>query len=197
MKLLLILGLTTFAACPVDARIVMPPSASPATLNGFARVAKTEHGKQLVAFLDTSEFEVRVVEDANEGGAGRAPQPGLATLVASRDHSIVKSYEIILNPTRYTLPAGMIALPNQASTPTDLMAAAWAAELLHTYFYARGISLPHHDRDDFQEWWSAMARELGFPALQHSDEEESFYGRVFVIGAEEKRGKRFEGRGKR
>ena len=53
-----------------------------------------------------------------------------------------------------------------------MMAAAWAGEMLHIDYYARGISLPHHERTDFQEECRAIARELGFPNLRHSDDEE-------------------------
>ena len=45
-------------------------------------------------------------------------------------------------------------------------------EMLHVDFYARGISLPHHQRDDFQSEWQAVAAELGFPALRHNDEDD-------------------------
>jgi hypothetical protein len=51
------------------------------------------------------------------------------------------------------------------------MATAWAAEMLHIYFYSKGISLPHHTRSDFQDEWRAMARELGFPDMRHDDED--------------------------
>jgi hypothetical protein len=47
------------------------------------------------------------------------------------------------------------------------MSTAWAAEMLHIDFYARGIPLPHHERPDFQERWQSVASELGFPVLQH------------------------------
>ena len=71
----------------------------------------------------------------------------------------------------------MVPLPNQPATPADMMAAAWAGEMLHVDFYARGISLPHHSRDDFQTEWEAVAVELGFPALRHNDEDERRYRR--------------------
>jgi hypothetical protein len=171
--------------------------ASPATLSGLARVAATPHGAMLVDFFARREFNVYLIEDGAEDGAGRAPQPGLATLLAVRDHSVVKSYDLILNPVRFTLPHLTTPLPNQAASATDLMAAAWGAELLHIYFYARGISLPHHERDDFQELWRAIAAELGFPALRHGEDEER-EGGVVVIGSERgARGSRFEGRRKR
>jgi hypothetical protein len=53
-----------------------------------------------------------------------------------------------------------------------MMAAAWAAEMLHIDFYARGISLPHHSRSDFQSEWLIIATQLGFPNLPHEDESE-------------------------
>ena len=65
------------------------------------------------------------------------------------------------------------------------MAAAWAAELLHIDFYSRGISLPHHQRADFQREWRAIAEELGFPTMPHGeDEEREGYGndRVTFVG---------------
>jgi hypothetical protein len=49
------------------------------------------------------------------------------------------------------------------------MAIAWAGEMLHIYFYARGISLPHHERPDFQEQWVAIASELGMATVRHDD----------------------------
>src|SRR5438045_2426515 len=61
---------------------------------------------------------------------------------------------------------------DEPSAPAQLMAAAWAAEMLHIDFYAHGISLPHHARADFQEQWREIARELGFPRLPHGDTDE-------------------------
>jgi hypothetical protein len=140
-------------------------SCSPATRDGFARWAATEHGRALIQRLDG---QVIVTEDASEGSPGRAPEPGLATLASMG----ARIYSIILNPT-FAVPKGIEALPRQPVTPADMMAAAWAGEMLHIDFYARGISLPHHARDDFQEEWRAVAAELGFPTLRHDDEDES------------------------
>jgi hypothetical protein len=137
---------------------------SAATRDGFARWAATEHGRAIIERLNG---EVVVTEDANEGGAGRAPEPGIATLSSIGR----RVYSLILNPN-FALPPGMVPLPNQPATPGDMMAAAWAGEMLHVDFYSRGISLPHHQRDDFQSEWQAVAAELGFPALRHSDDEE-------------------------
>jgi hypothetical protein len=141
-----------------------------ATRDGLARWAATPHGRAFIAQLDAKEFQVEVVEDIYEESAGRAPQPSLATLVAASNHTIAKSYEVILNPrfgvTR-TEP-----LPGFPTTPADMMAVACAGEMLHVAFYARGISLPHHERDDFQREWREIAIELGYPSLQHGIEPE-------------------------
>ena len=151
---------------------------SPATRDGFARWAATEHGRAIIQHFDG---RIVVSEDLNEDGAGRAPEPGLATLASIG----TRVYYLILNPN-FALPAGMVPMPNQPATPADMMAAAWAGEMLHVDFYARGISLPHHPRDDFQSEWEAVAAELGFPALRHNDEDERGYRRrgamVRIIG---------------
>jgi len=146
---------------------------SAATRDGFARWAATEHGRAIIARFDG---QIVVTEDANEGGAGRAPEPGIATLSSIG----TRTYSLILNPN-FVLPEGMVPLPNQPATPADMMAAAWAGEMLHVDFYARGISLPHHQRDDFQSEWQAVAAELGFPALRHNDEDERSYRRSRAI----------------
>ena len=143
-----------------------------ATRAGLAKWAGTEHGRKLIEYSSGREFEIRIVEDTDERGIGRAPQPGLATLVAANDHARPKAYEVILNPAFFKLPAGMEPLPNQPSTPADMMAVAWAGEMLHIYFYSQGISLPHHPRPDFQEQWHAVAAELGMPAVRHDDDDE-------------------------
>src|SRR5437867_2228067 len=145
---------------------------SEATRAGLARWASTEQGRKLIAYFSNREFRVTVTEDLDEMGAGRAPQPGLATLVAAQDHKRTKNYELILNPAFFKLPTGMDPLPNQPSTPADMMAVAWAGEMLHIYFYSQGISLPHHPRSDFQEQWQTVAVELGMPAVRHDDDDE-------------------------
>jgi hypothetical protein len=138
----------------------------------------------------TNEYTIVVIENVDGGEVGSAPEPGIATLVAAKDHSIAKSYEIVLHPLPFSLPDGATALPNQAATPADQMAAAWAAEMLHIDFYSRGISLPHHQRADFQREWRAIATELGFPTMLHGeDEEPGGFGtdRVIFIGGERAR----------
>lgn len=42
--------------------------------------------------------------------------------------------------------------------------------MLHIDFYSQGIVLPHHGRADFQRAWREVARQLGFPGLEHDDE---------------------------
>jgi hypothetical protein len=143
-----------------------------ATREGLVRFAATEHGKMWIARFSASEYEVTVSEDTDEDGIGRAPQPGIATLVSAGDHSKLKMYELILNPTWFRIPDGMEPLPNQPVTPADMMAIAWAGEMLHIYFYSQGISLPHHPRPDFQREWRAIAAELGMPNLTHDDGDE-------------------------
>jgi hypothetical protein len=163
---------------------------SAATREGLIRFASTPHGRRMLRRFATSEYTIVVIENEAGDEMGSAPQPGIATLIAASDHSIPKSYEIVLHPMPFTVPEGATALPNQASTPADQMAAAWGAELLHIDFYSRGISLPHHQRADFQREWQAIASELGFPAMPHGeDEERERYGtdRVIFIGGERTR----------
>jgi hypothetical protein len=163
---------------------------SAATREGLVRFASTPHGRRMLRHFGTSEYTIVVVENRDDGEVGSAPQPGIATLVAANDHSIAKSYEIDLHPPVFGMPEGATALPNQAITPADQMAAAWAAELLHIDFYSRGISLPHHQRADFQREWRAIAEELGFPTMPHGeDEEREGYGtdRVIFIGGSRSR----------
>jgi hypothetical protein len=160
---------------------------SAATREGLIRFASTPHGQRMLRRFATSEYTIVVIENENGGEMGSAPQPGIATLVAASDHSIPKSYEIVLHPLPFTVPDGVTALPNQAATPADQMAAAWGAELLHIDFYSRGISLPHHQRPDFQREWRAIASELGFPTMAHGDEEDLGTARVIFIGGERAR----------
>ena len=144
-----------------------------ATRVGLARWAATEHGRRIVEMLAAKEYDVVVREDDGERSAGAAPQPGLATLVDAADHSKVKAYVVVLNPTFFSEMKAMKPFPTEASTAVDLMSAAWAAEMLHVSFYAQGISLPHHSRPDFQKAWRAVAAELGFPTMRHDDEDEA------------------------
>lgn len=122
----------------------------------------------MIARFRTPEYQVTIAEDDSEAGPGRAPQPGLATLMSAIDPTRVKEYTLILNP----------ALANQygradrfdlgePATPRDVMAAAWAGEMLHIDFYADGIPLPHHKRPEFQRRWRTAAIELGFPGMRH------------------------------
>jgi hypothetical protein len=140
------------------------------TRAGLQRWASTQTGHRLITYFSSPEFRVSVVEKINEDGAGRAPQPGLAMLVAAADHAKQKRYDLILNPD-YGKSKGFDPMPGTPSTPSDMMAVAWAAEMLHIYFYSKGISLPHHERADFQEEWHEVAAELGFPALRHDGKE--------------------------
>jgi hypothetical protein len=143
---------------------------SAATRLGLTKWAMTSHGRTLIEYFAANGCEIEIIEDASESGMGRAPQPGLATLIANRTQR--KTYEMILNPSYFALPQGMAPLPNQPATAADAMAIAWAGEMLHIYFYARGISLPHHPREDFQEQWQAIAAELGMSAVRHDDGDE-------------------------
>lgn len=150
------------------------------TRAGLVRWAATAQGRRLLTAFAQNNHKIVVIEDAEEQGAGRAPQPGIATLLAANDPAQMKVYEIILNPAPAVIPKGMTPLPNQPATAEDFVALAWAAELLHIHFYARGIPLPHHHRPDFQEAWLEIAAQLGFPTSEHGEEDE---GRVRVIGA--------------
>jgi hypothetical protein len=145
--------------------------ASESTRKGFAMWAATGHGRRSIARFNTREFRIVVIEDLAEYGPGRAPQPAIATLIAANDPSRQKHYELILNPD-WALPrdfrARLLSAPWQSA---DVMAATWAAEMLHIWFYAEGISLPHHGREDFQRHWRAVAAELGYPGLAHGDPE--------------------------
>ena len=81
--------------------------------------------------FNSGDYAITVYEDASEGGAGRAPEPGIATLTSTGESSRVKRYVLILNPT-FVLPKGMNPLPYQPATPADMMAAAWAGEIADT-----------------------------------------------------------------
>lgn len=147
-------------------------AATPEILAGFERWAATPTGRRLVARFNAKEYEIVIAENADEMGAGRAPQPALATLVAAHDPAAYKIYAVILNP-EFRITKGRNIFPSsQPSTQADMMAAAWAGEMLHVDFYSRGISLPHHQRDDFQEEWRLVARELGYPDMKHQDDDE-------------------------
>jgi hypothetical protein len=162
---------------------------SAATRAGLVKWAATAEGRRLLERFTSSEYEVVVTEDLTASGIGSAPQPGAATMLASASPSTRKRYELILNPSRFRLPEGMTPLPNQPTTTAELMATAWAAEMLHIEFYSRGITLPHHERGDFQDAWRDVAAQLGFPAMRHGEPEDTgsrIYERrePIVIGAE-------------
>src|SRR3954447_4221215 len=148
LALLLTVG---FKQTPPRSAIILPDHSSNATRGGFARWAATEAGQKIIRHLDPSEFQIVVAEDPDEDGAGRAPQPGIATLVAANNHAKLKSYTLILNPT-YGLDRGkrVGALPGRPRPPEAVMACAWAGEIPQSDFPARGLSLPHHNRPDFQ-----------------------------------------------
>ena len=139
--------------------------------NGFLRWAATRSGRRLLRHFTAHEYRIVVREDAEEPAIGRAPEPTMIMFLTASDHTKVKSYDLILNPMPWKPPPGTLLMPNEPSSTTDLIAAAWAAEMLHIELYARGIRLPHHHRDDFQEAWMIIAAELGFPAMTHGDEE--------------------------
>jgi hypothetical protein len=139
------------------------------TRAGLVRWAATPHGRKMIEYFIQNDCLVTVTEDLNDEGIGKAPQPGLATLMATASPSRPRLYTVSLNPRAIVLPERVKPLPNQPATAGELMAAAWAAEMLHISFYAQGISLPHHSRSDFQTEWSAVAAELGFPGLIHDD----------------------------
>jgi hypothetical protein len=145
-------------------------SCAPSTREGLTRWAATANGRRMLEHFNSNEYSVRVMEDPAESGAGRAPQPGLATLIAAADHSRLKRYDLILNPG-YGAATRFDAVPGKPSTPGDMMAVAWAAEMLHIYYYSKGISLPHHERADFQQDWREIAGELGFPSVKHDGSE--------------------------
>jgi hypothetical protein len=147
-------------------------SVSEATRTGLARWAATPQGRALIARFNRSEYEIVVTEDLHEPSPGRAPQPGIATLVAAGDHTKRKAYSIILNPTFFRVSEDQAPYPDEPATPADVMAAAFAAEMLHIDFYSRGISLPHHERPDFQREWRAIAADLGMPGLRHDENDE-------------------------
>ena len=86
------------------------------------------------------------------------------------------------DPLTFGLDRGVVALRGHPTTPADLMAIAWAGEMLHIDFYSRGISLPHHSRPDFQEEWHRVAEELGYPSATHTDQvDEPMRGRPRIV----------------
>jgi hypothetical protein len=139
---------------------------------GLLLWAATEEGRAILERMRDANIEITIVEDAQETGPGRAPQPAIGTMLAAADRNKLKRYELILNPAlaqQYEQGDDAIAL-GEPTTPAGVMAAAWAAEMLHIDFYARGIPLPHHERGDFQSRWRKAAEQLGFPLLLHTTE---------------------------
>ena len=149
---------------------------APEVRAGFARWAATPSGRRLVARFNADEYAIVIAESVYEEGPGRAPQPALATLAGFADHGAVKRYDVILNPAFRMVRGRNLFLARQPVTQIDMMAAAIAGEMLHVDFYSRGISLPHHQRRDFQQEWRAIARELGYPDMAHEDDDERAIG---------------------
>jgi hypothetical protein len=138
------------------------------TRDGLAKWAATREGRTIIARFLSTDREVEVIESADELSIGRAPQPGFMTLLAADDHTKVKTYQLILNPSlaaEYNQRSAIdLGLPR---TPAEVMALAWAGEMLHVDLYAKGIPLPHHQRADFQERWRLVADALGLPRVPH------------------------------
>lgn len=145
---------------------------SDATRKGLAIWTRTAQAQKLMKRFSGDEYAIVVEEDLKELSPGRAPQPGIATLVAASDHSKKKTYTMVLNPSFFRVTKDQAHFSDEPGSPADVMAAAFAAEMLHIDFYARGISLPHHERPDFQREWRAIAADLGMPALRHDADDE-------------------------
>jgi len=145
---------------------------SDATRTGLALWARTEQASKLIQRFSTSEYAIVVEEDLNEPSPGRAPQPGIAALMAAPDHSRKKTYSMVLNPSFFRVTKDQAHFADEPGSPADVMAAAFAAEMLHIDFYADGVPLPHHERADFQERWLAVAEQLGLPNTEHGEEGE-------------------------
>jgi hypothetical protein len=142
-----------------------------ATRAGLVRWAATNHARELLAEMLRTHGRINAVEMLDHTGIGSAPEPGIATFAALADRSKLKTYTLLINPTPLNIPADMRPMGNVPATTADFMTLAWAAEMLHIQFYARGIRLPHHERNDFQEAWQALAAELQFPTVTHGDED--------------------------
>jgi hypothetical protein len=143
-----------------------------ATRAGLLRWAATGEGKSIIARFQAKDRQVIVIESGDESTIGRAPQPGFVTLLAAGDPKQLKTYWLIVNPAlaaQYDRPKGIeLGFPR---TPEDVMALAWAGEMLHIEFYAAGIPLPHHDRSDFQKRWRLVADALGLWRVEHVTDE--------------------------
>jgi hypothetical protein len=140
-----------------------------ATREGLALWARTPTGCAMIKQFSRPDYRVFIVEDGAERGMGRAPQPAIGTMISYDSQTSVKVYQIILNPHFARLPRADVQPFDEPKTAAELMSAAWAGEMLHLSFYARGIVLPHHGRADFQREWQRIAAELGYPALEHAD----------------------------
>ena len=143
-------------------------STAAATRAGLERWALTTEGRAILQRFQQSDRIVIVKEDPEEPTPGRAPQPSIETMLSSRNKKVKKRYQLILNPTiasQYNNAEGIDL--GRPRTSSDVMALAWAGEMLHVDFYAEGISLPHHDRGDFQERWLTVAAQLGLPNAEH------------------------------
>jgi hypothetical protein len=145
-------------------------STAAATRAGLERWARTQEGRAILVRLDQDDRIVIVREDPQESSPGRAPQPSLETLLSANNRKVRKRYELVLNPAiaaQYDNPSAIdLGLPHSAS---DVMALAWAGEMLHIDFYARGVPLPPHERPDFQERWTAVAAQLRLPNATHGE----------------------------
>src|SRR5688572_3262035 len=62
------------------------------TRAGLMRWAATAHGRRLLSAFAKNQDKIVVIEDREEEGAGRAPQPGMATLLAAADPAQMKVY---------------------------------------------------------------------------------------------------------
>lgn len=151
-------------------------STAASTRAGFERWAATPRGRELIRRFDTNQYAIEIFEQTIDGGSGEAPQPSIATMMAADDRTKLKTYVLVLNPA-FAPPMNTTRVFNDPSTPADVMAVAWAAEMLHVDFYSRGISLPHHARGDFQAEWREIAGQLGFPELKHGEGDEGVYRR--------------------
>ncbi len=143
-----------------------------ATRDGLMRWAATGEGRLIIGRFQAKDRQVIVIESDDESTIGRAPQPGFVTLLAAGDPKQLKTYWLIVNPSlaaQYDRPKSIpLGLPQTAA---DVMALAWAGEMLHIEFYASGIALPHHERTDFQKRWLRVADELGMARAQHGTDE--------------------------
>ncbi len=144
-------------------------STSASTRAGLERWSRTAEGRSIIRRFQANDRTVVVTEDPDERSPGRAPQPGLETLLGAHNPKVRKRYELILNPliaAQYNNASSVdLGLPR---TSSDVMALAWAGEMLHIDFYADGVPLPHHERSDFQDRWLTVAAQLGLPNATHA-----------------------------